>query len=148
MPLAIWVILYVCLCLLSISYAAAPPSQGTQKSEANRFPTLEEQWGVKLKPLRVTGDGLFLDFRLHVIDPEKAAPLLQKGTKAYLLDQKSGKTFQVPTTKVGPMRASASKPKADKDYTMLFNNTNRIVKKGDKVTVVIGEFKAENLVVE
>ena len=136
------------LCLTWIFDAAAPQAEGNQSQEARKTPSIAEQWGVQLKPVRLTGEGLFVDFRFRVIDPEKAAPLLQKGTKPHLLDQKSGKTFQVPTTKVGPMRASATKPKTDKDYTMLFNNPNRIVKKGDKVTVVIGDFKMENLVVE
>jgi hypothetical protein len=146
--IAFWGTVFLCLVLVSLGHTQAQQGQETQTPEVKKAPTLEEQWGVQLKPLRLTGEGLFLDFRFRVIDPEKAGPLLQKGTKPYLVDQKSGKTFQVPTTKVGPMRATATKPKSDKDYTMLFNNTNRFVKKGDKVTVVIGGFKAENLVVE
>jgi hypothetical protein len=141
-------VVFLGLFSVPVCYAAAAQTGDNQAQEIKKSPTLGEQWGVQLKPLRLTGDDLFLDFRFRVIDPEKAAPLLQKGTQPYLLDQKSGKTFQVPTTKVGPMRATSAKPKIDKDYTMLFNNPNRFVKKGDKVTVVIGDFKAENLVVE
>ena len=141
-------IVFLCLSMVSVCHGAATQTEDNQAQEVKKTLTLGEQWGVQLKPLRLTGEGLFLDFRFRVIDQEKAAPLLKKGTKPYVLDQKSGKTFQVPTTKVGPMRASATKPKLDKDYTMLFNNPNRFVKKGDKVTVVIGDFKAENLVVE
>jgi len=139
---------FLCVSLTWVCNAAASQAEDAQAQEVKKTPTLGEQWGIQLKPIRLTGEGLFLDFRFRVIDAEKAAPLLQKGTKPHLLDQKSGKTFQVPTTKVGPMRATATKPKVDKDYTMLFNNANRIVKKGDKVTVVIGDFKAEDLVVE
>jgi hypothetical protein len=141
-------VVFLGLFSVPVCYAAAAQTGDNQAQEIKKSPTLGEQWGVQLKPLRLTGEGLFLDFRFRVIDSEKATPLLQTGNKPYLVDQKSGKTFQVPTTKVGPMRASATKPKIDKDYTMLFNNTNRTVKKGDKVTVVIGDFKAENLVVE
>jgi hypothetical protein len=39
-------------------------------------------------------------------------------------------------------------PKADRQYVVLFSNLNKIVKRGNKVTVVIGDFKAENLTVE
>ena len=145
---SICVMACLCLFMVPVGHAEGPQIQETKAIEVKKAPVLEEQWGVKVKPLRLTGEGLFLDFRFQVIDPEKSAPLLQKGAKTYLLDQKSGKTFQVPTTKVGPMRASAAKPKIGKDYTMLFNNTNRIVKQGDKVTVVIGDFKTENLVVQ
>jgi hypothetical protein len=50
-------------------------------------------------------------------------------------------------TKVGLLR-SKGKPEAGRDYFILFGNTGGVVKKGNMVTVVIGDFKVENLVVE
>jgi hypothetical protein len=38
-------------------------------------------------------------------------------------------------------------PKADRVYSIMFKNGGRL-ESGNKVTVVIGEFKVENLVVE
>jgi hypothetical protein len=41
-----------------------------------------------------------------------------------------------------------SDPKEDREYWMAFSNKNRTVKAGDRVTIVIGEFRAKELVVE
>jgi hypothetical protein len=54
----------------------------------------------------------------------------------------------VPRTRLGPLRQTGVKPIADRNYAILFANSNKIVKPGDKVTVVIGKFRAEDLVVE
>ena len=40
------------------------------------------------------------------------------------------------------------KPVADRTYVIMFRNTGRSVKTVDKVTVVLGEMKAENLVAQ
>jgi hypothetical protein len=89
-----------------------------------------------------------VDFRYKVLDAEKAAALFSKKTKPYLIHQKTGKVLAVPrTAKVGPLMSSYH-PKQDRIYWMFFGNQTRLVQKGDKVTVVIGDFKAENLIVE
>jgi len=54
----------------------------------------------------------------------------------------------VPTVpKVGSMR-STRKPLQDRGYAMLFANPQKHIKPGHRVTVVIGDYRAENLVVE
>jgi hypothetical protein len=89
-----------------------------------------------------------LDFRYRVLDAEKAAPLFDRKQKAYLIDQATGAKFLVPESpKVGAMRTTRP-PKQDKNYFIIFVNPGRYVKQGNKVTVVIGDFRAENLIVE
>ena len=39
-------------------------------------------------------------------------------------------------------------PVAGKSYWMAFSNKGRLVKRGDRVTVVIGPFRADGLVVD
>jgi hypothetical protein len=111
---------------------------------------IEEQWGVKIESLRTSAAGNLLDFRFRIIDPEKASYLVDRRNKAYMIDQASGKVLSVPTTaKVGPMRQTVryGLPKKDRIYFILFGNPH-LIKPGDKATVVIGDFKAENIVVE
>jgi hypothetical protein len=48
---------------------------------------------------------------------------------------------------VGQLRQSAT-PKAGMSYWMAFSNSGRRVKRGDRVDVVIGQFRANGLVVE
>lgn len=115
---------------------SAPPASG-----------LEEKWGIRIISLRQSAAGYMLDFRYRVLDPKKAAPIFDRQTKPYLIDQASGEKFRVPSSpKVGPLRSS-NMPKADRVYGILFGNPGRFVQQGNKVTVVIGDFKAKNLVV-
>ncbi len=132
--------------LLVIVFFQATGFANAQKKQA--ADSIEEKWGIQIRTIRLTAKDYMLDFRYRVKDPDKAKPLLKRGQKPFLIDQATGKKLPVPTTKVGPMRATTVAPKADRQYTVLFSNLTKIVKRGDKVTVVIGEFKAENLVVE
>ncbi len=49
--------------------------------------------------------------------------------------------------KVGQLRQSST-PEPGKSYWMAFSNPGRRVKRGDRVDVVIGQFRADKLVVE
>ena len=112
-------------------------------------PDLEAYWGIRIVSLRRTAAGHLLDFRFRVNDPEKAVALLRRQANAYLIDQTSGKKLAVPRMpKVGALRTSAVKPEAGRIYFILFNNTGDLVQPGTRVTIVIGDFKAEHLVVE
>jgi len=48
---------------------------------------------------------------------------------------------------VGQLRQSAP-PEAGKSYWMVFSNKGRLVKRGDHVSVVIGAFHADGLMVD
>jgi hypothetical protein len=111
-------------------------------------PSLEEQWGIRILGIRLSAAGYMLDFRYRVIDPEKASSLLNRQSKAYLIDQATGTQLLVPRTRLGPMRQTAVRPLANRNYFILFSNPGGIVKAGNSVTVVIGDFKAESLIVE
>ena len=89
-----------------------------------------------------------LDFRYRVIDAVKALPLFDRKTKPYLIDQASGAKFLVAESpKVGALRQTR-KPVADRNYFIIFANPGKYVKKDGMVTIIIGDFKAENLTVQ
>jgi hypothetical protein len=65
-----------------------------------------------------------------------------------LIDPQAGVRLVVPSLeKVGQLR-QATTPEAGKSYWMAFSNKGRLVKKGDHVSVVIGKFHADGLVVD
>jgi hypothetical protein len=111
-----------------------------------------EQWGVEPVAIRLSAAGHMLDFRLRVLDAQKAAPLLVRNTDCYVIAEKSGDVLQVARSpKVGALRSTVraeSMVKEDRVYGALFANRGRLVEVGDQVTVVMGEFRAEHLVVE
>jgi len=118
------------------------------KEPSEALSGLEEKWGIRILGVRLTAADFMLDFRYRVLDADKAKSLLSRQIKPHLIDQETGKKFEVPRTRLGPMRQTAVKPQADRNYIIFFANTGNVLKRGSKVTVVIGEFVVENLVVE
>lgn len=110
--------------------------------------SMEERWGLRVQSVRQSAAGYMLDVRLHVADAEKAAPLFSAQIKPQLVDLATGAVMSVPTVpKIGSMR-STRKPLQGRGYAMLFANPQQHVKPGAKVLVIMGEFRAEALVVE
>jgi len=140
------VILLAILSLLLTGCAATSKKQVAE--EVVNTESIEERWGIQIAGIRLTAAGFMLDFRYRVIDAKKAAPLFNRKTKPYLIHQETGTKFMVPNPpKTGPLRTS-NEPQQGLVYWMFFANPGRYVKQGNKVTVVIGDFKAENLTVE
>ena len=84
----------------------------------------------------------------HVIDADKAKTLNDKQLEPALIDPEKGVKLVVPSLeKIGLFR-QMSTPVEGKSYWMAFSNSGRLVKRGDRVNVVIGQFHADNLVVE
>jgi hypothetical protein len=108
----------------------------------------EKNAGIKIVSLRPTGAGQMLDLRFQVVDPEKSKAVLDKTKKAYLLDGKTGKTLPIPVTKAGPMRQTTPKPEAGRVYFMLFANPGGMVKEGSRVSLVIGDFRKDDIIVD
>ena len=109
---------------------------------------LAEQWGIEVASIRLSTHDHMIDYRYRVLDADKAADLFKRQIKPFLVHQKSGKVLAVPeTAKLGPLRNS-NIPQEGKIYWMFFGNSGNLVKAGDEVTVVIGEFRVENLIVE
>jgi hypothetical protein len=126
---------------------ATTPQKDAAKAVVKPNP-MAEKWGIQITSLRLTANGNMVDFRYRVLDAEKAGTLFVRQNKPYLIDQASAKVLAVPNTaKVGPLRNS-NKPKQGRIYWMFFGNTHKLVKAGSKVTIEIGDFRAENLIVE
>ena len=143
------------LCWAGPALSAAPkqpaeePAAKQEEPKATPLEQVEEKWGIQIRGVLTSANGWMLDFRFKVIDPEKAKPLGLQENKPYLIDQKSGAKFVVPTTpKVGPLRQMSKQPQAGRIYWMLFSNPGNYVKRGSKVSVVIGDFKVEDLTVQ
>ena len=110
--------------------------------------SIKESWGIDIIGIRLTSSGYMLDFRYRVMDAKKASPLFDRTTKPYLIHQRTGAKFMVPNPpKTGPLRTS-NEPQQGRVYWMFFGNPGGFIKSGDKVTIIIGDFKADSLIVE
>jgi hypothetical protein len=121
---------------------------GTEPEKQDEKTSLAEQWGIEIHSVRLSAGGRIVDFRYRVTDSQKAEPVFERKTKPYLIDENSGVKLPVPRLgKVGPLRTS-NKPQANRVYYTLFTNAGNVVQPGDTVTVVIGDCRVENLVVQ
>jgi hypothetical protein len=105
-------------------------------------------WGVDSFSVKYTESGEVIRFGYRVVNAERAKALNDKKAEPYLTDERARVKLVVPTLeKVGQLRQSST-PEAGKSYWMAFSNKGRPVKRGDRVSVVIGKFRAEGLEVE
>ena len=136
------------LILLGVCQAADAREIDTPEFDSAPTAQMERKWGVRPLSIRQTADGHMIDFRYRITDAEKASPLFSPKIKPILIDEDTGAVMAVPTVpKVGSMR-STRKPLQDRSYAMLFGNPQKHIKPGHRVTIVIGDYRAENLVVE
>lgn len=140
------------------SGSGGDPSYGMDGSGMDGVPKAGEaavrggdgELGIRMEGLRLSAAGYMLDFRYRVLDPDKAAVLLDRNIRPYLLDEASGAQLGVPdTAKLGQLRTTGrNKVVPDQDYFILFANPGRYVQAGTRMTLVMGDTRIENLVVE
>ena len=105
-------------------------------------------WGVDSLAVKWGESGEVIRFTYRVLDADKAKVLNDKTLEPSLIDPQAGVKLVVPSMEnVGQLRQSAL-PENGKSYWMVFSNKGRLVKRGDHVSVVIGAFHADGLVVD
>lgn len=145
--LAVFTAAVLAAVFLLLTGCATGPEKQPAEAVAQKE-SMQDRWGVETVWMKQTAGGYMLEYRYRVLDAAKAAPLFNRKTKPYLVHQASGAKFAVPNPpKTGPLRTS-DPPKEGIAYWMFFANPGRYIKPGDKVDVIIGDFKAENLSVE
>jgi hypothetical protein len=129
--------------------AASAPFRNQPSRLANRARAYYGMvWGVEELRVKVVESGEMIRFTYRVVDPEKAKPLNDKKIDPALICPDKGVKLIIPTLeKVGQLRQTAN-PEAGRAYWMAFSNKGGIIKRGDRVDVVIGSFHAEALEVE
>lgn len=120
-----------------------------EAGQASQQGAIADTLGIKVEGIRLSAAGYMLDFRYRVLDPVKAAPLLDRKIQPYLLDEASGARLAVPDApKVGQLRAtSRNKVIVGRNYYMLFANPGRYLRTGSKVTLVAGDARISGLTV-
>jgi len=131
----------------SLALVSAKTDTSKSKHHPRENTYMKRKWGVEVIFVRETSAGYMLEFRYKVLDPEKAKALFERQTKPLLTHTKTGAKLIVPTpAKTGALRNSNT-PKAGTTYWMFFANPARLVKPGDQVSVAIGDFHADGIVV-
>lgn len=123
-----------------------PPKVAARLSR--RSAASKRTWGIEVVGVHLVSAGYMLEFQYHVLDAAKAKTFADRRNKPYLVDQKTGAKVMVPSPqKIGTLRNSGNL-EAGRNYWIMFANPGRMIKAGNKVNVVVGEFQAKDLVVE
>jgi len=131
------------------SAAAGAPFRNQPVRMANRAKAFYGLvWGVEALSVKAVESGEIIRFSYHVIDADKAKPLNDKQVDPALIAPEKGVKLVVPSLEQVGMLRQMSTPIEGKSYWMAFSNSGRLVKRGDHVNIVIGQFHADNLVVE
>ncbi len=105
-------------------------------------------WGVDHLRAKSTSSGELIRFTYRVVDVSKARVLHEKKAEPHMVGLRSHAMLSVPTLEnVGQLRQTEAL-QAGRDYWVLFSNKGNLVKVGDRVDVIIGDFYASALTVE
>ena len=108
----------------------------------------KRRWGIDNVIVRATASGELIRFSYRIVDAKKAALINDKAKTPYLIEEKLGVALQIPQMeKVGQLRQTA-KPENGREYWMAFSNKGKLIKPGNRVDIVIGSFRINDLVVE
>jgi hypothetical protein len=141
----------ICMAVFSVSpgYADEPAYKDAKPGSQAAETGVAENLGIKPLGVLLTAAGTMLQFRYIVVDSKKSHPVFDRRNKTYLVDQASGAGFDMPPdTNLGSLRSSSRDQVTGKEYFIMFVNPGRLMKRGSKVSIVIGDHKLENLTVE
>ena len=125
-----------------------PAPEPNLPEEIRQADSLRDRWGIKVERASLSAGGYMVDFRYRVLDAQKAAPILDRSIKPYMVDQATGAKFIVPDPpKVGQLR-SGGVIREGAVYYIFFANPAKYVKSGNKITVVVGDFQVRDVVVQ
>jgi len=127
------------------SHTPSPYHAKTSRHATNFYQSI---WGVDSFSAKIVESGEMVRFSYRILDAQKAKVLNDKQNEPAMLDERAHVKLVVPTLeKVGQLRQSST-PEEGKVYWMVFANKERYVKRGDRVSVVIGRFRVDGIVVE
>ncbi len=120
-------------------------SRGTHRSrQENDF--YAGFWGVDQLEVRSVASGSLIRFNYRVVDVKRAQMFDDKRATAVLIDEKTGNILQVPALpKVGMLRQTGDLEQG-REYWIAFSNKG-FVRPGSRVDVVVGNFRANGLIV-
>jgi hypothetical protein len=117
-----------------------------QNDKAREF--YSAAWGIDRLRVAYTMSGNLIRFSFRVTQPKIAKALGDHESTPYLFAPRVSAMLQVPNMEqVGQLRQLHT-DEVDKDYWMVFSNKGNLVRRGDRVNVIIGKFHADGLVVE
>ena len=136
------------LAALATQHASAP-GPGANTLTPSSPALLKDKWGIEVVGLYPAVGGRVLDLRYKILDTAKVALLPNEPGHMVLIDEATGESTGLPNSpKTGSTPQNPQKLRAGRTYSLGFPNPGGRFKSGSKVTVVIGNLRAEHLAVQ
>ena len=123
--------------------AAAPVAQIAWGRTPVDADGLAQRSGVRITRVAVTGGGGLLDLRFQVLDPNRANSLHDAATPTARIDEDSGLVVR----DVLMNHAHTGKYTSGETYYLVFENPGNWIRRGTKVTVLLGSAQVGQVVV-
>jgi hypothetical protein len=104
---------------------------------------MKESYGVQVTHITVRGPAIEVAF--VVSTAEKAGTALSPAAERYLIDQRTGTKILPPAAVRSRILRPGPAIGPERTFTAVFDNSAGLVKAGDKVTVVMGEYQVGDL---
>jgi hypothetical protein len=120
---------------------AAAPAPAAWARPAVGADDLAAASGVTITRLAVTGGGGLVDLRFRVVDPQRAHALHDPGTPPAVVDEASGLVVHdllMNHEHTGDYQAGVT-------YYLVFDNPGNWVRRGARVTVLLGDAQVEHV---
>jgi hypothetical protein len=137
--LAIAVILLVVALLANRAYRALQPAALPQGTVTIPQRVLQDQYGLRVNLLAVTGAGGFVDLRLKMVDGDKAKLLLADAKNFPSLFSEKGATLNAPDD----IRSQTIEFISGGNLFIMYPNAGNAVTRGSPVTIVFGDTALE-----
>ena len=128
---------------LGRSWDRSPSVHARPLPEAVPAPALAGISGVQVLRVSTTGGGGLLDLRYQVIDPERANAIHDPQTPPAIVDEKSGAVIS--QLLMGHMHTGTLH--AGQTYYLHFANPGTVVRRRDRVGIVLGGARIEHALV-
>jgi len=114
-----------------------------QKQQNAAIAAFEEETGIRVVRIVLTGGGGIIDLQYQVVDPDKALIIHDADNPPMMLDEKSNFIFANPFHE-----HAAREVHTAVTYHELIMNGSGFIQRGSKITLKVGESKLEHLVVK
>ena len=104
----------------------------------------QEATGIQVMRVALIGGGGIIALHYQVLDPDKSLVTHDTDNPPVLTAEASGRSVAYPI----PAHTGLSPRETGRGYNLLFPNRNNLVKRGDMVTVEVGNAKLEHVVVQ
>ncbi len=119
---------------------------GLQEPPLPEITVPPEEWGIEPIGLFVREWGQRSEFRYRVTDPEAALVLLSRPTKAILVREKSGESYELPVpVRTGNQELLELNPAPWRVYYMRLRHVVFPISVGESMSLIIGDMRVRGL---